>query len=127
MSAGTGGTVSGIAKRIKEEIPTCKIYGVDPEGSLLADPSQKETHGYEVEGTGYDFVPAVLDRSLVDEWIKTNDQNSFTIARKLIKEEGLLCGGSSGANVWAAIEVAKKLGPGKRVVTILPDSIRNYM
>ncbi|CAD5231760.1 unnamed protein product [Bursaphelenchus xylophilus] len=127
IGAGTGGTVSGVAKRIKEVIPTCKIYGVDPEGSLLADPSQKEIHGYEVEGTGYDFVPAVLDRSLVDEWIKTNDQNSFTTARRLIRQEGLLCGGSSGANVWAALQVAKKLGAGKRVVTILPDSIRNYM
>lgn len=72
-------------------------------------------------------MPAVLDRSLVDEWIKTNDQNTFTIARHLIRDEGLLCGGSSGANVWAALEVGKKLGKGKRVVTILPDSIRNYM
>jgi cysteine synthase len=89
---------------------------------------------------GYDFVPAVLDRSLVDEWIKTNDQDTFTTARQLIREEGkiniycsihiflgLLCGGSSGANVWAAIEVGKKLGKGKRIVTLLPDSIRNYM
>ncbi|KAI6189928.1 Cystathionine beta-synthase [Aphelenchoides bicaudatus] len=127
IGAGTGGTVTGIAKKIKERVPTCKVYGVDPEGSLLADPSQKETHGYEVEGTGYDFVPAVLDRSLVDEWIKTNDKNSFETARRLIREEGLLCGGSSGANVWAALEVGKKLGKGKRVVTLLPDSIRNYM
>jgi len=127
IGAGTGGTISGIAKRIKEKVPNCKIYGVDPEGSLLADPSKKETHGYEVEGTGYDFVPSILDRSLVDEWIKTNDTNSFATARKLIREEGFLCGGSSGASVWAALEVGKKLGAGKRIVTILPDSIRNYM
>lgn len=69
----------------------------------------------------------MLDRSLVDEWIKTNDTNSFAIARRLIRDEGFLCGGSSGANVWAAMEVGKKLGKNKRVVTILPDSIRNYM
>jgi len=127
IGAGTGGTVTGIAKRIKEKVPNCKIYAVDPEGSLLADPSNKNMHGYEVEGTGYDFVPAVLNRSLVDEWIKTNDKNSFAMARRLIREEGFLCGGSSGANVWAAIQVGKKLGAGKRVVTLLPDSIRNYM
>jgi cystathionine beta-synthase len=127
IGAGTGGTITGIARRIKEKVPHCKIIAVDPEGSLLADPSVKKTSPYEVEGTGYDFVPAVLDRSLVDEWIKTNDANSFSIARRLIRQEGLLCGGSSGANVWAALQVARKLGKGKRVVTILPDGIRNYM
>lgn len=120
-SSSSSGTVTGIAKKIKERVPECKIYGVDPEGSLLADPSNRKTHGYLVEGTGYDFVPAVLDRSLVDEWIKTNDKDSFTVATRLIREEGLLCGGSSGANVWAALQVGKKLGAGKRVVTILPD------
>lgn len=65
-------------------------------GSLLADPTNRETHSYEVEGVGYDFVPAVLKHNLIDEWIKTNDADSFAIARRLIKEEGLLCGGSSG-------------------------------
>jgi len=96
-------------------------------GSLLADPTNRETSAYEVEGVGYDFVPAVLKHSLVDKWIKTNDTNSFTIARRLIKEEGLLCGGSSGANVWAALQVAKGMKKGQRLVVVLPDSIRNYM
>lgn len=127
ISAGTGGTITGVAKKIKERCPGCQIIAADPDGSLLANPEVRETHAYEVEGTGYDFVPAVLDRSLVDEWIKTNDADSFSIARRLIRQEGLLCGGSSGSNVWAALQVAKKLGKGKRVVTILPDSIRNYM
>jgi cystathionine beta-synthase len=75
-----------------------------------------------------DFVPAVLDRSLVDKWVKTNDADSFRVARQLIREEGLLCGGSTGANVWAALKIAKELGPEcRRIVVVAPDGIRNYM
>ncbi len=124
-AAGTGGTISGTAKRLKEVLPNIKIVGVDPVGSLLAGPA--EIKGYNVEGIGYDFIPDVLDRSLVDEWVKTEDRESFLTARKIIRQEGLLCGGSSGSAVWAALEVAKREGPGKRIVVILPDSIRNYM
>jgi len=127
VGAGTGGSVTGIAKKLKERIPGVKVIGVDPEGSILADPSIHCVHSYEVEGTGYDFIPAALRRDLVDEWIKTNDRDSFFTARRVIREEGILCGGSSGANVWAALEVAKKLPKDKRVLTVLPDSIRNYM
>lgn len=93
----------------------------------MADPTNKEIRPYEVEGTGYDFIPGVLNRSLVDEWIKTNDTNSFNIARRLIKEEGLLCGGSSGSSVWAALQLAKRFKKGQRIVVILPDGIRNYL
>src|SRR5690606_38889802 len=78
-----------------------------------------------VEGIGYDFVPDVLDQSLVDRWIKSNDRDSFRVARQLIRQEGRLCGGSSGAAVWAAMEVAKDLRPGARVLVVLPDSVRN--
>ncbi|KAL3092921.1 hypothetical protein niasHT_020304 [Heterodera trifolii] len=127
VGAGTGGTMTGIAKKMRQKLPNCKIIAIDPEGSILANPTNRQTHAYEVEGIGYDFVPYTTDRNLVDEWIKTNDANSFRTARRLISGEGLLCGGSSGANVWAAMEVAKRLGRGKRVVTILPDGIRNYM
>uniref|UniRef100_A0A183C1M3 PALP domain-containing protein n=1 Tax=Globodera pallida TaxID=36090 RepID=A0A183C1M3_GLOPA len=128
IGAGTGGTVSGIAKKVREKLPDCKIIAVDPKGSILANPSNRQTtHGYEVEGVGYDFVPYELDRQLVDEWIISDDANAFRTARRLIREEGLLCGGSSGANVWAAMAVGKRMGIGKRVVTILPDGIRNYM
>uniref|UniRef100_A0A914HMV0 cystathionine beta-synthase n=1 Tax=Globodera rostochiensis TaxID=31243 RepID=A0A914HMV0_GLORO len=128
IGAGTGGTVSGIAKKVREKLPDCKIIAVDPKGSILANPSNRQTtHGYEVEGVGYDFVPYELDRQLVDEWIISDDANAFCTARRLIREEGLLCGGSSGANVWAAMAVGKRMGIGKRVVTILPDGIRNYM
>jgi len=129
IAAGTGGTITGVARKIKERCPTCKIVGVDPEGSILALPESLNgpVHSYKVEGIGYDFIPAVLDRSLVDRWIKTNDKDSFLMARRLIREEGLLCGGSSGAAVWAALQVCKELKAGQRCVVILPDSVRNYM
>ncbi|MBI2372863.1 MAG: cystathionine beta-synthase [Deltaproteobacteria bacterium] len=123
--AGTGGTIAGVAKRLKEEVPKVRIVGADPVGSILAGPGPIGT--YKVEGIGYDFIPEVLDLSLVDEWVKTEDRESFLMARKLIRREGLLCGGSSGSAVWAAIQVAKRVGPGKRFVVILPDSVRNYM
>ena len=82
---------------------------------------------YHVEGIGYDFFPDVLDNSLVDRYIKTNDEDSFAMAKRLIKEEGLLIGGSCGAAVWGAIEAAKTLDSNKNVLVILPDSIRNYL
>ena len=125
MTAGTGGTITGVARAVKKAHPGCLVVGVDPEGSILAGPG--EIHSYKVEGIGYDFIPDVLDRSLVDRWIKTNDRDSFRVARKLIRTEGLLCGGSSGSAVWAAMQVARDMKPGSRVVVILADSVRNYM
>jgi cystathionine beta-synthase len=125
MTAGTGGTITGVARVIKREVPGCQIVGVDPEGSILAGPGEIKT--YKVEGIGYDFIPDVLDRRLVDRWIKSNDRDSFLVGRQLIRQEGLLVGGSSGSAVWAAMQVCRDLGPGKRVVVILPDSIRNYL
>lgn len=122
--AGTGGTISGIAKRLKEVVPNVKIIGADPVGSILAGPA--DVGSYNVEGIGYDFIPDVLDRSLVDEWVKTEDRESFILARKLIRREGLLCGGSSGSAMHAALLIAAR-EPGKRIVVILPDSVRNYM
>jgi len=129
VGAGTGGTISGIARKLKERCPNCIVVGVDPHGSILAEPEtlNGSVSSYKVEGIGYDFIPNVLERSLVDRWIKSNDKDSFAIARRLIREEGLLCGGSSGTAMWAALQVAKELGPGKRCVVVLPDSVRNYM
>uniref|UniRef100_A0A3B3Z9L8 Cystathionine beta-synthase n=1 Tax=Periophthalmus magnuspinnatus TaxID=409849 RepID=A0A3B3Z9L8_9GOBI len=128
--AGTGGTITGIARKLKERCPNVKIVGVDPEGSILAEPEElnkTDKTQYEVEGIGYDFIPTVLDRSVIDMWYKSNDEESFNMSRMLIREEGLLCGGSSGTAMAAAVNVAKELKEGQRCVVILPDSIRNYM
>jgi cystathionine beta-synthase len=82
---------------------------------------------YLVEGIGYDFIPDVLDRSLIDTWVKTQDKESFLMARRIIREEGLLCGGSSGATMVGALQEAKKLKKGQNCVVVLSDGIRNYM
>ncbi|ESO08145.1 hypothetical protein HELRODRAFT_98264, partial [Helobdella robusta] len=131
-AAGTGGTIAGLARKIKEKIPSCLIIGVDPVGSILAQPKELNVTDktfYEVEGIGYDFLPTVFCRKYVDRWYKSEDKPSFIMARRLIRQEGLLCGGSSGSIMYCAVQAAKdyKLGPDKRVVVILPDSIRNYM
>uniref|UniRef100_A0A673YBX6 Cystathionine beta-synthase n=1 Tax=Salmo trutta TaxID=8032 RepID=A0A673YBX6_SALTR len=128
--AGTGGTITGIARKLKERCPNIKIVGVDPEGSILAEPEElnmTDKTQYEVEGIGYDFIPTVLDRSVIDKWYKSNDEESFAMSRMLIREEGLLCGGSSGTAMAAAVKMSTELKEGQRCVVILPDSIRNYM
>ena len=122
---GTGGTITGMAKRLKEERPGITIIGVDPYGSILG--GGDEVHPYHVEGIGYDFFPDVLDNNLIDEYIKLPDPESFQMARRIIKEEGLLIGGSSGGAVWAALQTAKRLNQGDNCLVILPDSIRNYL
>ena len=122
---GTGGTITGMAKRLKEERPGITIIGVDPYGSILG--GGDEVHPYHVEGIGYDFFPDVLDNNLIDEYIKLPDPESFQMARRIIKEEGLLIGGSSGGAVWAALQTAKRLNQGENCLVILPDSIRNYL
>jgi len=122
---GTGGTITGLAKRLKEERPHITIIGVDPYGSILG--GGDEVYPYHVEGIGYDFFPDVLDNSLIDEYIKLPDAESFQMARRLIKEEGLLIGGSSGGAVWAALQKAERLEEGDKCLVILPDSVRNYM
>lgn len=135
MGVGTGGTITGIARKLKEKNPNITMVGVDPPGSILAsDPKMNEDNpaapgGQVTEGTGYDFIPRCYDQTIVDDFIKGPDKESFIMARRLMKEEGLMCGGSSGQAMWGAIEWIKKnkIGKGKTVVVVLADGIRNYM
>ena len=125
MGVGTGGTITGVAKRLKEEIPKITIIGADPVGSILGGGNKVKP--YLVEGIGYDFFPDVLDNSLIDKYIKTKDEESFIMSRRLIKEEGLLCGGSCGSAMVAALKSAITLSQDQKCLVILPDGIRNYM
>lgn len=125
IGVGTGGTITGVARHLKKTNPKVKIIGVDPYGSILGGGT--DVYPYLVEGIGYDFFPDVLDNKLIDHYIKVNDKDSFLMARRLIKEEGLLIGGSSGSAVWAALQAARELKKGERCLVILPDSIRNYL
>lgn len=131
--AGTGGTITGLSKGLKKHNPDVKIIAADPFGSILALPeSLNQEHAnesYKVEGIGYDFIPDVLKREAVDIWFKTDDVESFGFARRLIAEEGLLVGGSSGSAMAAMVKGVKELGLGKDdlVVVLLPDSIRSYL
>lgn len=131
--AGTGGTITGLSRGLKKHNKDIKVIAADPYGSILALPeslNQKHANeAYKVEGIGYDFIPDVLDRNSVDTWYKTDDVESFKYARRLIAEEGILVGGSSGSAMAAMVEGVKELGLGKGdiVVVVMPDSIRSYL
>lgn len=121
---GTGGTISGTAKYLKEQNPDVRIVGVDPEGSLYTG---DKVRPYKIEGIGEDFIPGTVDLSLIDEWVTVSDRDAFLTARRTVREEGILVGGSCGAALWGALEVAKRLDEDKLVVVLLPDSGRSYL
>jgi cystathionine beta-synthase len=123
---GTGGTISGVAKYLKERNPAIQVIGADPEGSIYTQPDNM--HTYKVEGVGEDFWPGTFDPTLVDAWSKVSDRDSFLAARRLTREEGILIGGSGGLALHAALETAREVDdPEALVVVLLPDSGRGYL
>ncbi len=134
IGMGTGGTITGVGRYLKSQNPNIKIVGVDPIGSLLYDtwrlghiPPEPFLKTYKVEGIGEDFLPSALDMSVVDEVIQVGDKESFLATRRLVREEGIFAGGSSGTAVAAALRYARNLGPDRYVVVILPDSGSRYL
>jgi cystathionine beta-synthase len=129
-SMGTGGTITGTGRFLKEKKKSLKVVGADPEGSIFYPRfhGQKEDpHQYKVEGIGEDFMPGTLDMSIVDDVIQVSDTDAFRMARRLAQEEGIMVGGSGGTAVQAALMVAERLDEHKTIVTLLPDTGRNYL
>ncbi|CDJ67694.1 cystathionine beta-synthase, putative [Eimeria necatrix] len=130
ICTGTGGSLTGIGRRVKLALPNCLVVAVDPEGSILANPNEQPGKPYLVEGIGYDFVPTVLDRDVADFWVKVNDAESLLCSRLLIRLEGMLVGGSSGAALAGALKAIERMGwkddSSKRIAMVLPDGSRNY-
>jgi cysteine synthase len=122
---GTGGTITGVGQVLRERKVDARIVAVEPAASPLLSGGRARPHG--IQGIGASFVPRVLDRSLLDEIIVVSDHDALHMAMRLTREEGLMVGISAGANVHAACQVAEKLGPGKRVVTVLPDTGERYL
>jgi cystathionine beta-synthase len=127
---GTGGTISGTGRFLKEKRKGVRVVGVDPEGSIFYSRFhgvKEEPHQYQVEGIGEDFMPKTMDMKVIDDVVQVSDRDAFRLARRLAREEGILVGGSGGAAVYAAMKVAEGMDRGQTIVTLLPDTGRNYL
>lgn len=134
IGMGTGGTITGVGRFLKEQNPKIRIVGVDPIGSLLQEthrlgrvPDDPHPKTYKTEGIGEDFLPGAMDLSVVDEVLQVGDKETFLTTRRLVREEGIFCGGSSGSALAAALRYCRNLGPERLVVVILPDSGSRYL
>lgn len=123
MGVGTGGTVSGAGRYLKEKNAKMQVVGADPEGSVYTG----DIHPYKVEGIGEDFYPGTFDPAIVDRWFRVSDRDALLMARRITREEGILVGGSSGTAMFAALELAKELDKDHVVVVLFPDSGRSYL
>lgn len=124
-SVGTGGTITGVGRVLRREIPSCRIVAVEPEASAILSGHPAGPH--RLQGIGANFVPGVLDTKIYDEVRTVGEDDAFTTARRLAKEEGLLVGISSGVNVFIALQLAKELGQGKKVLTVSPSNGERYL
>ena len=122
---GTGGTITGVGEILKKKDPAIQVIAVEPAGSAVL--SSRAPGPHMIQGIGAGFVPEVLNRELIDEVLTVTDLDAYQTARRLAREEGILVGISAGAAVWGAIQVATRLGTGKRVVVILPDTGERYL
>lgn len=134
IGLGTGGTMTGVGQYLKERSPDVRMIGVDTTGSILLEtwqrgrvPEDVKATTYKVEGIGEDFLPGTLDLSVIDDVLRVTDKESFLWTRRLVKEEGIFCGGSSGSAIAAAVRYTQDLSPGRLVVVILPDSGSRYL
>lgn len=122
---GTGGTLTGVGKYLKENIPGVRVVAVEPRDSAML--SGKEAGPHKIQGIGANFIPEILDRSIIDEVIPVSNNDAFDIARRMACEEGILCGISSGASVYAALQIAQRAGNGVRILAIAPDTGERYL
>ncbi len=122
---GTGGTITGAGERLKQWNPEIQVVGVEPAGSPVLSGGKPGPH--KIQGIGAGFRPKVLNMDIVDEIIRVSNEDAMETARQLAKKEGILAGISSGANLWAAVQVARRMGKGKNVIVVLPDTGERYL